>query len=67
MVDDKKMKASIDVLVDYKEGGLTFDQAVSRFNFLLKLDPGVAERYIKYMKKDNVINFKKKRKKWENL
>jgi hypothetical protein len=60
MADDKKVKASIDVLIDYKEGGLTFEQAVNRFNFLLKLEPGVAEQYIKFMQRDNVINFKKK-------
>jgi len=66
MVDDKKIEASLSVLMDYKDGGLTFNQAVNRFGFLLNLEQGVAEKYVKGLHRDNIINFKKKRKKWKN-
>ena len=44
---DAKITGSIDVLVDYKKGGLTLAQAVDRFRKLTGLTPDVAEKFIR--------------------
>jgi hypothetical protein len=44
---DTKITGSIDVLVDYKKGGLTLAQAVDRFRKLTGLTPDIAEKFIK--------------------
>ena len=58
---DAKITGSIDVLVDYKKGGLTLAQAVDRFRKLTGLTPDVAEKFIKGMNRDNIISLEAKR------
>ncbi len=58
---DPKITGSIDVLVDYKKGGLTLAQAVDRFRKLTGLTPDVAEKFIKGMSRDNIISLEAKR------
>ena len=43
---DAKITGSIDVLIDYKKGGLTLVQAVDRFGKLTGLTPDIAEKFI---------------------
>ena len=59
---DAKITGSIDVLVDYKKGGLTLAQAVDRFRKLTGLTPDVAEKFIRGMSRDNIISLEAKRK-----
>ena len=59
---DTKITGSIDVLVDYKKGGLTLAQAVDRFRKLTGLTPDIAEKFIKNLGRDNVISLEAKRK-----
>lgn len=59
---DAKITGSIDVLVDYKKGGLTLAQAVDRFRKLTGLTPDVAEKFIRGMSRDNIISLETKRK-----
>jgi hypothetical protein len=58
---DTKITGSIDVLVDYKKGGLTLAQAVDRFRKLTGLTPDIAEKFIKGLGRDNVISLEAKR------
>lgn len=58
---DTKITGSIDVLVDYKKGGLTLAQAVDRFRKLTGLTPDIAEKFIKGLGRDNVISLETKR------
>jgi len=58
---DAKITGSIDVLVDYKKGGLTLAQAVDRFRKLTGLTPDVAEKFIRGMSRDNIISLEAKR------
>jgi len=58
---DAKITGSIDVLVDYKKGGLTLAQAVDRFRKLTGLTPDVAEKFIRGMSRDNIISLETKR------
>lgn len=58
---DAKITGSIDVLVDYKKGGLTLVQAVDRFGKLTGLTPDLAEKFIRGMSRDNVISLQAKR------
>lgn len=44
---DTKIAGSMNVLLDYKKGGLTLDQAVDRFGRLTGLTPDVAEKFIR--------------------
>ena len=44
---DTKIAGSMNVLLDYKKGGLTLDQAVDRFGKLTGLTPDVAETFIR--------------------
>jgi len=59
---DAKTTGSIDVLVAYKKGGLTLDQAVDRFRKLTGLTVEIAEKFIKGMGRDNIISLEAKRK-----
>mgnify|MGYP003113500346 CR=1 FL=1 len=58
---DAKIAGSIDVLIDYKKGGLTLAQAVDRFRKLTGLTPDVAEKFIRGLGRDNVISLQAKR------
>jgi len=59
---DPKILGSIDVLIAYKKGGFTFDQAVDRFRKLTGLSSDVAEKFLKGMGRDNIISLEAKRK-----
>jgi|TARA_R110000796_G_C14503908_1_gene429166 hypothetical protein len=52
---------SIDVLVDYKKGGLTLEQAIDRFRKLTGLTPDIAEQFLKGMSRDNIVSLQAKR------
>ena len=58
---DPKIAGSIDVLIDYKKGGLTLDQAVDRFRKLTGLTPDVAEKFIRGLGRDNVVSLSAKK------
>ena len=58
---DPKILGSIDVLIAYKKGGFTFDQAVDRFRKLTGLSSDVAEKFIRGMSRDNIISLETKR------
>jgi hypothetical protein len=58
---DTKITGSIDVLIDYKKGGLTLAQAVDRFRKLTGLTPDVAEKFIRGLGRDNVISLQAKK------
>jgi len=58
---DTKIAGSIDVLIDYKKGGLTLAQAVARFRKLTGLTPDVAEKFIRGLGRDNVISLQAKK------
>ena len=58
---DPKVAGSIDVLIDYKKGGLTLAQAVDRFRKLTGLTPDVAEKFIRGLGRDNVVSLSAKK------
>ena len=58
---DTKIAGSMNVLLDYKKGGLTLDQAVDRFGKLTGLTPDVAEKFIRGLGRDNVISLTAKK------
>lgn len=58
---DTKIAGSMNVLIDYKKGGLTLDQAVDRFGKLTGLTPDVAETFIRGLGRDNVISLTAKK------
>ena len=58
---DTKITGSIDVLIDYKKGGLTLAQAVDRFRKLTGLTPDVAEKFIRGLGRDNVVSLQAKK------
>ena len=58
---DTKITGSIDVLIDYKKGGLTLAQAVDRFRKLTGLTPDVAEKFIRGLGRDNVVSLSAKK------
>lgn len=58
---DAKIAGSIDVLIDYKKGGLTLEQAVDRFRKLTGLTPDVAEKFIRGLGRDNVVSLSAKK------
>jgi hypothetical protein len=59
---DEKITGSIDVLIEYKKGGLTLPQAIDRFRKLTGLTPDIAEKFIRGLNRDNVISLQTKRK-----
>ena len=62
MVDFKpQISGSIDVLIDYKKGLLTQEQAVDRFRKLTGLNIEVAKTFLKGMSRDNIISLEAKR------
>jgi len=62
MATDPKIGGCIDILIEYKKGGYTLDQAVERFRKLSGLRYEVAESYIKSMSRDNIVSLDAKRK-----
>ena len=56
MVDPKsKVMSSVDMLLDYKRGLLTRDQAIQRFSLITGLNPDIATEFIRGMKKENIV------------
>tara|TARA_B100000085_G_C18446447_1_gene472972 strand:- start:134 stop:358 length:225 start_codon:yes stop_codon:yes gene_type:complete len=66
MVTDPKISGCIDILIEYKKGGYTLDQAVDRFRKLSGMREDVAREYIRSMSRDNIISLNTKRKALEN-
>ena len=58
---DTKIAGSMNVLLDYKKGGLPLDQAVDRFGRLTGLTPDVAEKFIRGLGRDNVVSLSAKK------
>ena len=58
---DPKIAGSIDVLIDYKKGGLTLAQAVDWFRKLTGLTPDVAEKFLRGLGRDNVVSLSAKK------
>lgn len=61
MATDQKIGACIDILIEYKKGGYTLEQAVDRFRKLSGLRYDIAKEYIRSMSRDNVISLQAKR------
>jgi hypothetical protein len=57
-----QIAGSIDVLIDYKRGLLTQEQAIDRFRKLTGLNIEVATSFLKGMSRDNIISLEAKRK-----
>tara|TARA_B100000073_G_scaffold305011_1_gene273980 strand:- start:927 stop:1100 length:174 start_codon:yes stop_codon:yes gene_type:complete len=53
--------SSVDMLLDYKRGLLTRDQAIQKFSNITGLTPDIATEFIRGMKKENIIIFPKKK------
>ena len=66
MATDPKISGCIDILIEYKKGGYTLDQAVDRFRKLSGMREDVAREYIRSMSRDNIISLNTKRKALEN-
>ena len=58
---DTKIAGSMNVLLDYKKGGLTLEPAVDRFGRLTGLTPDVAEKFIRGLGRDNVVSLSAKK------
>ena len=62
MVDiSPTVEGTIDILIDYKKGGLTLAQAVDRFSKLTGIDQSISEKYIRELGRDNIISLNSKR------
>ena len=57
-----QIAGSIDVLIDYKRGLLTQEQAIDRFRKLTGLNIEVVTSFLKGMSRDNIISLEAKRK-----
>ena len=66
MATDPKISGCIDILIEYKKGGYTLDQAVDRFRKLSGMREDVAREYIRSMSRDYIISLNTKRKALEN-
>ena len=64
-MDDGKSKvmSSVDMLIDYKRGLLTKEQAIQRFSYITGLTPDIANEFIRGMKKENIVSFPGKKRK----
>ena len=63
MVDfEPQISGAIDVLLDYKKGLLTQEQAVDRFRKLTGLNIEVARSFLKGISRNNIISLEAKRK-----
>tara|TARA_X000000950_G_C13414711_1_gene457575 strand:- start:165 stop:398 length:234 start_codon:yes stop_codon:yes gene_type:complete len=62
MVDiSPTVEGTIEILIDYKKGGLTLAQAVDRFSKLTGIDQNISEKYIRELGRDNIISLNSKR------
>ena len=46
---------NIDILIDYKKGGLTLDQATKKLSKASGLTFNIAKQYLKGINRDNII------------
>jgi len=58
---DPTVEGTIDILIDYKKGGLTLAQAVERFSKLTGIDAPISEKYIRGIGRDNIISLNSER------
>ena len=58
---DTKIAGSMNVLLDYKKGGLTLEQAVDRFRKLTGLTPDIADKFLRGLGRDNVVSLSAKK------
>ena len=54
---------NMNILLDYKNRGLTLDQAAKRFSKSSGLTLSIAEQYLRSLNRKTIINFKKREKK----
>ena len=66
MATNSKVSGCIDILIEYKKGGYTLDQAVDRFKKLSGMREDIAREYIRSMSRDNVISLNTKREAAQN-
>lgn len=58
---DAQLEGSITVIMDYKKGLLTAEQAIDRFRKLTGLNYEIAKTFLKGMSRENVISLQAKR------
>jgi hypothetical protein len=58
-----QIKSSIDVIVEYKKGNMSKDQAIQRFSALTGLSWDLATSFIEPLSKRNVVKFPENTKK----
>lgn len=61
-----KIVDTIDIMLNYKKGWLTLDQAIDKMRKATGLSESVAKTFIKGMSRDNVISLEAKRKLMES-
>lgn len=61
MVTDPKIGGCIDILLEYKKGGYTLQQAVDRFSKISGMREDITREYIKSMARDNIVSLSAKR------
>jgi hypothetical protein len=59
---DPKILNTMELLLDYKKGLLTLNEAVDKFIKNTGLSAGIAENFIRSMSRDNIISLQAKRK-----
>ena len=59
---DAQLEGSISVIMDYKKGLLTAEQAIDRFRKLTGLNYEIAKTFLKGMSRENVVSLQAKRK-----
>lgn len=52
---EKHIEGSIEVLIEYKKGRLCLDKTVSQFSILTGIPNEIARKYIRALKRDNVL------------
>lgn len=58
-------KAAVNILVEYKRGLLTLEQAVDRFSYVTGLTKDIAQTFIKGMSRQNIVDLEAWRKQQE--
>lgn len=58
---DAQLEGSISVIMDYKRGLLTAEQAIDRFRKLTGLNYEIAKTFLKGMSRENVVSLQAKK------
>jgi hypothetical protein len=58
---DAQLEGSITVIMDYKKGLLTAEQAIDRFRKLTGLNYEIAKTFLKGMSRENVVSLQAKK------